>query len=51
MQTPPAILVKTWLQILQSDIEQEAKIEVERKIIRVFGSLEVAIIYLQDSSD
>ncbi|MCF2950327.1 hypothetical protein L0668_19620 [Paraglaciecola aquimarina] len=49
MQNPPVILVKTWLQTLQSDMEQEYKLEVERKIIKVFGSTEIAIIYLQDN--
>jgi hypothetical protein len=50
MQNPPVVLVKTWLQLLQSDMEQEAKREVEDKIINVFGSIEVAIVYLQDSA-
>jgi hypothetical protein len=49
MQNPPVILVKTWLQLLQSDMEQEAKREVENKILNIFGSIEVAIVYLQDS--
>ena len=48
MENPPIILVKTWLQLLQSDMEQEAKREVENKIVQVFGSIEIAIIYLQD---
>ena len=50
MQTPPIILVKTWLQLLQSDMDKEAKIEVENKIVKVFGSIEIAIIYLKDST-
>jgi hypothetical protein len=48
MKNPPPILVKTWLQLLQSDLESEAKKEVENKIVKVFGSVEIAIIYLQD---
>jgi hypothetical protein len=57
MQYPPVILVKTWLQLLQllqllqSDMEQEAKLEVENKIIKVFGSIEIAIIYMQEAAD
>jgi hypothetical protein len=51
MQNPPVVLVKTWLQLLQSDIEREVKREVEDKILNFFGSIEVAIVYLQDSSD
>jgi hypothetical protein len=50
MQSPPIILVKTWLQLLQSDMDEEVKIEVENKILNVFGSIEVAIVYLQDSA-
>jgi hypothetical protein len=50
MQKPPLILVKTWLQLLQSDMEQQAKREVEDKILNIFGSIEVAIVYLQDSA-
>jgi hypothetical protein len=51
MQNPSLISVKTWLQLLQSDMEQEAKIEVVSKILQVFGSIEDALIYLQDNSD
>lgn len=49
MKTPPVILVKTWLQLLQSDMEQEAKREVEDKIINAFGSIEIAIIYMSEA--
>jgi hypothetical protein len=51
MQNPPVILIKTWLQLLQSDMEQEAKKEVEKKIINVFGSIEIAVVYLQDKAE
>jgi hypothetical protein len=44
MQNPPHILVKTWLQLLQSDLEHEAKKEVENKIVKAFGSIASAII-------
>ena len=50
MQNPPVVLVKTWLQLLKSDMEQQAKREVEDKILNVFGSIEVAVVYLQDSA-
>ncbi|WP_166638768.1 hypothetical protein [Paraglaciecola marina] len=50
-QNPPTILVQTWLQLLKSDMEQEFKLEVERKITSVFGSIEVAVIYLQEKSN
>jgi hypothetical protein len=45
--TPTVILVKTWLQLIQSDMDKDAKKEVEDKIAKVFGSIEIAIIYLQ----
>jgi hypothetical protein len=51
MQYPPIILVKTWLQLLQSDMEEEAKLEVENKIVKVFGNIEIAIIYMQETAD
>jgi hypothetical protein len=51
MQNPPVILVKTWLQQLQSDMEQEAKKEVENKIVKIFGSIKIAIIYPQEKAD
>lgn len=50
MQYPPVILVKTWLQLLQSDMDKDAKNEVENKIVKVFGSIEIAIMYLQEMS-
>ena len=49
-QNPPIVLVKTWLQLLSSDMEPEFKIEVERRIIKVFGSVKIAIMYLQEES-
>jgi hypothetical protein len=49
-QIPSIVIVQTWLQILQSDMEPEAKLNVERKIVKVFGSVEIAIMYLQDES-
>ncbi|MFT6992935.1 MAG: hypothetical protein ACJASL_004936 [Paraglaciecola sp.] len=51
MQYPPVILVKTWLQLLQSDMDKEAKNEVENKIEKVFGNTEIAIMYLQEKVD
>jgi hypothetical protein len=45
------MLVKTWLQLLQSDMDKEAKNEVENKIVNVFGSIEIAIMYLQEKVD
>ncbi len=51
MLYPPVMLVKTWLQLLQSDMDKEAKNEVENKIVNVFGSIEIAIMYLQEKVD
>jgi hypothetical protein len=51
MQNPPVVLFKTWLQLLQSDMDKEAKNEVENKVLKVFGSIEIAIMYLQENAD
>jgi hypothetical protein len=51
MQYPPPILVKTWLHLLQSDMEREFKKEVENKIVKVFGSIEIAILYLHEKTN
>ena len=51
MLYPPVMLVKTWLQLLQSDMDKEAKNEVENKLLKVFGSIEIAIMYLQEKVD
>jgi hypothetical protein len=50
MQPPPVILVKTWLQLLQSDMDQAAKSDAENKIVKVFGSIDIAIVYLQEKA-
>ncbi|MFA3791651.1 hypothetical protein AB6T38_11075 [Aliiglaciecola sp. SL4] len=50
MQAPPVVLVKTWLQVLKSDIDKDYKNEVENKIIKVFGNIEIAIIYLEENA-
>jgi hypothetical protein len=32
-------------------MEYEAKIDVKNKVIKVFGSIEIAIIYMQETAD
>lgn len=44
-QNPPIILVKTWLQLLQSDMEPEFKRQVEHRIINIFGTLQLVYDY------
>ena len=49
-KNPPIILVKTWLQLLKSDMELEAKHEVETKILNIFGTLQLAYDYVHGES-
>ncbi|WP_158972589.1 hypothetical protein [Paraglaciecola sp. L3A3] len=45
---PPKILVETWLFILTSGDEQEARRHVRRMLNRSFGGVEFAAMYLED---
>jgi hypothetical protein len=51
MQNTPVILVKTWLQLLKSDLEPEAKREVEKKLLNIFGILQLAFDYVNDDPE
>jgi hypothetical protein len=44
---PPPILVITWLQIIGSDIEPEATEHAKRMINTNFGSIDLAVMYLE----
>lgn len=44
---PPKILVKTWLHILSSADEKEARVHAKKMLDRVFGNVEFAIMYLE----
>lgn len=45
--TPPPILVNTWLQLLGLSSEKEASDHARRMINKNFGSVDLAIIYLE----
>ena len=47
---PPTVLVQTQLQLLKSDMEPEAQLEVEKKILNVFGTLQLAYDYVHADS-
>jgi hypothetical protein len=46
---PPVVLVKTWLQLVNFSTEKEAKDHSQRMINRNFGSIDLAIIYIEQS--
>jgi hypothetical protein len=45
---PPAMLVKTWLYILTSADENEARRHAKKMLNDAFGSVEFAIMYLEN---
>jgi hypothetical protein len=44
---PPLILVNTWLQLISSNYEPEATEHAKKMINRNFGSVDLAIAYLE----
>jgi superoxide dismutase len=44
---PPLILVNTWLQLISSNYEPEATGHAKKMINRNFGSVDLAIAYLE----
>jgi hypothetical protein len=46
---PPIVLVKTWLQLVNFSTEKEAKDHSQRMINRNFGSIDLAIIYIEQN--
>jgi hypothetical protein len=52
INNPPAMLVKTWLYILTSaDEEEEARRHAKKMLNDAFGSLEFAIMYLENHEE
>jgi hypothetical protein len=51
IDNPPVMLVKTWLYILTSADEEDARRHAKRMLLDVFGSVEVAIMYLEDHEE
>tara|TARA_B110000211_G_scaffold235034_1_gene308774 strand:- start:15383 stop:15592 length:210 start_codon:yes stop_codon:yes gene_type:complete len=46
---PPIVLVKTWLQLLRADTEIEAKNHAKKMLNNVFGSVDLAIEYIEQN--
>jgi hypothetical protein len=46
---PPSALVKTWLQLVSVSTEEEARNYSKRMINRNFGSIDLAIIYIEQN--
>jgi hypothetical protein len=46
---PPIVLVKTWLQLLDFSTEKEVRDHSKRMINRNFGSVDLAIIYIEQN--
>ncbi|MFT6905757.1 MAG: hypothetical protein ACJAS1_002415 [Oleiphilaceae bacterium] len=51
INTPPAMLVKTWLYILSSADEEEARRHAKKMLNDAFGSVEFAIMYLENHEE
>jgi hypothetical protein len=49
MNNPPIVLVKTWLQLVNFSTEEEVRNHSERMINRNFGSIDLAIIYIEQN--
>jgi hypothetical protein len=46
---PPIALVKTWLQLVSFSTEKEARNHSKRMINRNFGSIDLAITYIEQN--
>jgi hypothetical protein len=44
---PPIVLVKTWLQLINFSVEKEVRGHAKRMINRNFGSVDLAVAYLE----
>jgi hypothetical protein len=49
-QTPPMILVKTWLSLLSTE-DEEARLHAKRMLEIAFGSVELALIYIEQAPE
>ncbi|MGK0269852.1 MAG: hypothetical protein ACI88H_000485 [Cocleimonas sp.] len=49
--TPSIVLVKTWLDVLRSNVDKEATLHVKHKLVRNFGSVDLAVMYLEQQSE
>tara|TARA_R110001583_G_scaffold188684_1_gene351040 strand:- start:16161 stop:16319 length:159 start_codon:yes stop_codon:yes gene_type:complete len=48
--TPPIVLVQTWLQLLNSGAEKEAQTHAKRMLDGAFGSIDLAIEYIEQTN-
>ena len=44
---PPIVLVRTWLQLLRADTDEEARTHARKMLNNVFGSVDLAVEYLE----
>jgi hypothetical protein len=51
INNPPAMLVKTWLYILTSADEEDARRHAKKMLNDAFGSVEFAIMYLENHEE
>ncbi|MFT6046470.1 MAG: hypothetical protein ACI9WC_002176 [Arenicella sp.] len=49
--TPSIALVKTWLEVLRSDNDKEAILRVKYKLERYFGSVDLAVMYIEQQNE
>jgi hypothetical protein len=46
---PPAVLIKTWIELLKIASDDEAHIHAKQMLAKTFGSIELAFIYAEDN--
>jgi hypothetical protein len=46
---PPIVLVQTWLQLLSLSSEKEAQTHAKRMLARAFGSVDLALEYIDQT--
>jgi hypothetical protein len=49
--TPPVALVNTWLEVFRSNYDEEATQRVKNKLERNFGSVDLAVIYIEQQNE
>jgi hypothetical protein len=49
--TPSVALVKTWLEVFCSNYDEEATRSVKNKLERNFGSVDLAVMYLEQQNE
>ena len=47
--TPPIVLIKSWIELLNLPSDDEAHIQAKRMLVRAFGSIEFAYMYAEDN--